>query len=104
MNNSFGISDKSFELIVTTLAQYADVKRAVIFGSRAKGNAKKGSDIDIAIYGEQVDQNTALQLAAVFNEQLPIPYKVDVVAPDELENTNLVDHINRVGITLYQKA
>lgn len=54
MNNNFGISDFSFNCICDTLKKYEDIERALIFGSRAKGNYKKGSDIDLAIYGTEL--------------------------------------------------
>jgi len=79
MNNSFGIYDKSFTLIRKSLAEFTEIEKAVIFGSRAMGNHKKGSDIDIAVYGENDNHNTTSSLQGKLNEELPIPYFVDVV-------------------------
>ena len=101
MNNNFGISDASFNCICDTIKKYDDVERAVIFGSRAKGNYKKGSDIDIAIYGENLKLETAFNLSGKLNEESPIPYFVDVVAPQFNNNLELVNHIERVGIGFY---
>ena len=103
MKNKFGIYEKSFSLILDTLSQYSDIDKALIFGSRAKGNYKKGSDIDIAVYGNSLDNNRALDLSAALNERIPSPYFCDVVAPEFLENQNLIEHINRVGIVFYEK-
>ena len=103
MKNEFGIYEKSFRLILDTLSQYPDIKKALIFGSRAMGNFQKGSDIDIAIYGEMLDEDRALDLAAVLNERIPIPYFCDIVAPEYLKNQNLVEHIDRVGKVFYEK-
>ena len=103
MKNKFGIYEKSFSLILDTLSQFYDIDKALIFGSRAKGNFKKGSDIDIAVYGEEMDKNRALDLSAALNERIPSPYFCDVVAPVFLENQNLVEHINRVGIVFYER-
>lgn len=103
MKNRFGIYEKSYSLILDTLSQYSDIDKALIFGSRTKGNFKKGSDIDIAVYGSKLNNKTVLDLSAALNERIPIPYFCDVVAPENLENQNLVEHINRLGIVFYEK-
>lgn len=103
MSNCFGISKKSYYLILETLAEFSEIKKAVIFGSRAKGNARKGSDIDIAIFGEALTPKTAMDLSSKLNEVLPIPYRVDVVAPLLSDHPDLLDHIARVGMTIYQQ-
>ncbi len=104
MNNTFGISDPSFNCICDTIKKFDDVERAVIFGSRAKGSHKKGSDIDIAIYGSQLKNITAINLLGKLNEEVPIPYFVDVVAPQFTDNIELVKHIERVGIKFYENV
>ena len=104
MNNNFSISDFSFNCICDTLKKYEDIERALIFGSRAKGNYKKGSDIDLAIYGTELKKITAMDLAGKLNEEVPIPYYVDVVAPQHNGNTDFVKHIERFGIEFYVKS
>ena len=103
-NNNFGISPKSAQLIRQVLAEYDAVDQVTIFGSRAKGTAKKGSDIDLAIYGKNLLPHTALNLSATLNEATPIPYFIDVVAPEFLDNPALVDHIRRIGAVFYEKT
>jgi len=103
MKNKFGISDQSFEIFLNTISDCKDIDYAVIFGSRAIGNFKRGSDIDIAIYGEKLQRDTVINLSAKLNEGTPIPYYIDVVDPRYLENQDLIDHINRVGIVFYKK-
>jgi len=103
MNNQFGISDKSYNLILEAICSFKDIEHAEIFGSRAIGNFKQGSDIDIAIFGEHLQEFTAMDLSAKLNESAPIPYFVDVVAPEFLNNENLKDHIECVGVSFYTK-
>lgn len=69
----------------------------MMFGSRAKGNYKKGSDIDLAIKGKRCSDLMAINIQGYFNEELPIPYYVDVVYYDGLEHRELKAHIDRVG-------
>lgn len=103
MNNSFGISDPSYRLIMDTLSKKPDIEEVIIFGSRAKGNYKKGSDIDLAIKGGNCTASLALDLKAFMNEALPIPYMVDVVDYNSLSHPELKEHIDRVGILFYKK-
>ncbi len=101
--NTFGITRRSYQLILAALQDYQEVEKAVLFGSRAKGNYRKGSDIDLAITGKNVSAVIALNLKAYLNEVLPIPYYVDVVAYNLLDQPDLKEHIDRVGISFYQK-
>lgn len=101
--NSFGISETSFLLLLRTFEQYPQVEEVILFGSRAKGNYRKGSDIDLAIKGEQCSASLALQLQSYMNEELPIPYMVDVVAYHSLNHQELKGHIDRVGVSLYKR-
>ncbi len=77
MNNRFGISDSSYALIISVFEKFPQVETALIFGSRAKGNYRNGSDIDLAIKGNDCTPETASHLSGIINEQIPIPYCVD---------------------------
>ena len=103
MKNNFGISEKSFQLIIDTLSEFDAVDSAVIFGSRAKGNFTKGSDVDIAVRGGNLQATVVMDISARLNEVIPIPYSIDVIASQFLENKNLIDHIERVGVVFYTK-
>lgn len=99
--NRFGISEKSFALLQEAFKKYPQVEEVIIFGSRAKGNYKKGSDIDLAIKGPNCSTDLAWTLQAYLNEELPIPYMVDVVDYNSLEHRELKEHIDRVGVKFY---
>ena len=101
--NPYGITEKSFRLVLETLSGYPQVKSAVLFGSRAKGNPKKGSDIDLAIKGEHCTAGLALSLQSYLNEELPIPYMIDVVDYHSLAHRELKAHIDRVGVEIYRR-
>lgn len=78
------------------------IDKVVIFGSRAKGNFRPGSDIDLAIFSLNM---TYLELMNLENEidDLLMPYSVDIVHFDKLTNPELIDHIKRVGVQLYAR-
>lgn len=98
-----GISEKSLEILCGALRAYPAVEEVLVFGSRAKGNPKNGSDIDLALKGSGVTPALALEISAVLNERLPLPYFFDVLAYDHIENPDLKDHIDRIGKLLYRK-
>ena len=89
--------------IYRILNAFPHVEEAVLFGSRAKGCYRKGSDIDIALKGEKVDKDDLSAMLAMFEASL-IPYFVDLVIYDRLQNKGLKGHIDRVGISFYRPA
>ncbi|OQX21881.1 MAG: hypothetical protein BWK80_31945 [Desulfobacteraceae bacterium IS3] len=74
----------------------------IIFGSRAKGNYKHGRDIDIALKGEKLSDEIVWDITALLNNEVPIPYKTDVLAVNDSLSSGLADHIRRVGISFYR--
>ncbi len=100
----FGLSEKDIEKINEVFVRFSDVEEVLIFGSRAKGNYKKGSDIDLALKGKKMDDRIASSIHAVLEEETPLPYKFDVVNYTSVSNPDFIDHINRVGIVFYKKA
>jgi len=102
MINQFGIFSESFNLILAVLRRFPQVETGLIFGSRALGTAKKGSDIDLCLKGEKVTASLAMDIAAILNEQVPIPYHFDVLSYSDIDNQALLQHIDRAGIKIYE--
>ncbi len=101
---NFGITDKSYQLLIDTFSKQTEVEQVIIFGSRAKGNYKGGSDIDLAIKGNNITPKLAMDISAFLNEDLPIPYKIDVIDYASLEHAALKEHIDRAGIEFYKRS
>lgn len=102
--NHYGISERTYQLLTETFSRFPEISEVVIFGSRSKGNYKSGSDIDLAVKGEKVGPALIFKLKSLFNERLPIPYKVDVVGYEYLEHQKLKDHIFRRGKVFYNRV
>ncbi len=100
--NHFGLRESDLTNIVTLLSLFEQIEEAVIFGSRAKGNFKNGSDVDIAIKGN-IDLATTTKLSYMLNEETLMPYKFDIVNYTQNSHEDLKKHIDRVGITIYDK-
>ncbi len=95
-----GLSDKDMMLIRQAIQMLPEIEQVILFGSRAKGTYKKGSDVDLAIKGRAVNYDTALHLARILNEEMPLPYFFDVVNYHSITETLLLQHIDRVGISI----
>jgi predicted nucleotidyltransferase len=94
-----GLSEETLAMIRTTLQAFPTVRRALLLGSRAKGDFHAGSDIDMALEGAST--LVALDVSAELNEYLPLPYFFDVVALDDVANTPLGEYIERVGTVIF---
>lgn len=99
----FGLSEEVIAQIGEILDRYPEVDSAVIYGSRAKGDYRLGSDIDLTLIGSSIDHAQHLAISGAI-EDLMLPYTVDLSLFKEIENPNLRDHINRVGKTFYDRT
>lgn len=99
----FGLLKRDIDYIKQALGKFEEIEKAVIFGSRAMGNYKKGSDINMAIIGDDITNNTIYMLNDYLNEVYPIPYFFDIIDYKTILNENLKKHINNEGKILYIK-
>ena len=74
----FGLIERDIEYIVKAMKKFNEIEKAIVFGSRAIGNYKKGSDVDIAIIGDGIDSKTVYKLDDYLNEVYPLPYFFDI--------------------------
>lgn len=102
MNSDFGLSAHSLNMIRDTLSQFPEIKDAIIFGSRAMGKYKKGSDVDIALKGD-VNQDTIVKIYVILDQKLPLPYKFDLVKDETIDNLELKAHIDQHGISFLSR-
>lgn len=98
----FGLAEEDIEMINAVFSRFPQVEEVLIFGSRAKGNYKKGSDIDLAIKGKEINTRLVSKIHGILEEEIPLPYKFDVVNYATISNPAFIDHINRVGVIFYQ--
>lgn len=91
------------EKIQGVLAQYPQVKEAVLFGSWARGSARPGSDIDIALKGSGINLQVLNNISRDVDDLL-IPNAVDLCIYDMIDDPDVLEHINRVGKVLYSKV
>ncbi|WP_455814903.1 nucleotidyltransferase family protein [Clostridium butyricum] len=93
----YGLLERDIRYIKKALEQCEEIEKAIIFGSRAMGNYKNGSDVDIAVLGELISNNTILKLNDYLNEIYPLPYFFDIINYNSITNENLKKHIDIEG-------
>lgn len=99
--NEFGLSEKITNILIEFFKKFPELQEVKIYGSRAKGNYKKGSDIDFAVFGD-IDYRLKSKIAGGLDD-LPTPYKFDVTDYNTITNENLKNHIDRIGKIFYKK-
>ncbi len=98
-----GLTEQDIKTIITVLKKFPTVEMALLYGSRAMGTFKKGSDVDIALKGKQLSSDTCSRIHFELEEETLLPYFFDVTHYAAIENQNLKEHIDRVGKLLYSK-
>ena len=98
-----GLSAKDIDSIRSIFRKYAQIKKVLIYGSRAKGNYKPVSDIDLTLIGNNID--LSLQMKIEFDlDDLLLPYKFDISIYDKITNTEFINHIDRIGKEFYKRS
>lgn len=103
MENPFGLTGGDLTYIISVIGEFAEIKKAVVFGSRAKGNYKKGSDVDIAIFGDDISFSTIARIHGRLEEESPLPYFFDIVDYTHSNHQELKEHIDRVGKIILER-
>ncbi|MGL2963514.1 nucleotidyltransferase domain-containing protein [Flavobacterium sp. RSB2_4_14] len=97
----FGLYPDSFNEIINILKELNSIEKVIIYGSRAKGTHKEGSDVDITILGNITDEDYNKFWQKLDDSY--IPYKFDISIFNNLKSKELIEHINRVGKVFYEK-
>ncbi|RKX47710.1 MAG: nucleotidyltransferase domain-containing protein [Verrucomicrobia bacterium] len=95
-----GIPLQALDRILKVLAQYPEISTAVLYGSRALGTYKNGSDIDITLKGTELETRILNQIEEEL-EELLLPWMIDINLYERIENKELINHIKDYGIQVY---
>lgn len=104
MTFRFGLKENTIQKLCSVFAHYPQVEKAILYGSRAKGNYKNGSDIDLTLHGgPDLTLNVLYKIIEEIDDLL-LPYMVDLSIFHTLSDPDFIDHIKRVGVPFYQKG
>ena len=98
----YGLKDTELAKLNEVFAANGRIERVVLYGSRAKGNYKPFSDVDITLEGDELTDTDLSRLSLAIDDLL-LPYQFDISIFHTLKNEALIDHIRRMGITIYEK-
>ncbi len=96
----FGLREEVIEQIRSVFLKYPQIEQAVLYGSRAKGNYKNGSDIDLTLKGRDLNLSIISQINLDLDDLL-LPYTFDISVYHHIGNSDLIEHIERVGLVFY---
>lgn len=99
--DNFGLPERTIVMITEYFKSIPQIETVKIFGSRARGNYKPYSDIDFVLYGKELTSKLVNRISTELDE-LPTPYKFDVLLQDDITNPKLLDNINNTAQTFYQ--
>jgi len=101
-NTKYGLLESDINEVISILKENQKINRIILFGSRAKGSFSTGSDVDIALFGSNITLNDILDASNEI-DNLFLPYKFDLIIYDRIKEIALQEHINRVGIVLFDR-
>ena len=99
----YGLKKETVKKINTVFARYEEVEEATLYGSRAKGNYKSGSDVDLTLKGKQLNLKLLNKISLDLDDLL-LPYTFDLSIYHHITASDLIEHIERVGKVFYKKA
>ena len=97
-----GLPEKAMAPIIGVLTRFTEVERALLFGSRAKGTQKSGSDIDLALVGDSLDWRTIGRINDALDDLL-LPYRFSLIQLDLNTDPDVAAQIARVGIPVFHQ-
>ena len=98
----FGLPTTAIAALRGVLSQYPQIERALVYGSRAKGNYRSGSDIDLTLDGPALTFTDLMHIEVELDD-LMLPWKIDISLLSHIDNADLLDHIARLGKPLWIK-
>ena len=99
----YGLDDLTVIKIQAVFAFFPQVEKVFLYGSRAKGNFRPGSDIDLTLKGENLTLSVMNQISLMLDDLL-LPYTFDLSVFLHIKDSDLLEHIDRVGVEFYSKS
>ena len=97
----FGLKPETIDVIRSVLADFGCITEAVLYGSRAMGTFRPGSDIDLALKTtNEIPRSLAIDIETRLDD-LDLPYSFDISLLAQISNADLREHIDRVGVVFY---
>lgn len=102
ISHNHGLSDATTTKLQNVLQLFPQVERAILFGSRAMGNFRNGSDIDLCLEGAELNYNVLLKILVAIDD-LNLPYETDVLIKHQITHPPLLAHIETKGVEFFSR-
>jgi uncharacterized protein len=99
---SYGLTEKILTDICVVFSHYPALEKVILYGSRAKGTYRNGSDIDLTCVGETLNLSILYKIELEIDDLL-LPYTFDISIMSQISNPDLIAHIERVGKVIYER-
>ncbi|WKN43955.1 nucleotidyltransferase domain-containing protein [Tunicatimonas pelagia] len=99
---TYGLSSKTIRSIQEVFTHYPQIDKAILYGSRARNNYRRSSDIDITLMGTNLSLSLLAKVESEIDDLL-LPYEFDISCYQSIKNTDLKRHIDQVGKVFYTK-
>ena len=99
---NYGLDDNTIQRIQQVFRLFPQVEQVILYGSRAKGNFRPGSDIDLTVKGENLSLSVMNEISLLIDDLL-LPYMFDISVYSHIRDKDLLDHIERVGRVFYDR-
>ena len=96
----YGLKDSDILKFQFVFRNFSEIEKAILYGSRAKGNFKPASDIDLTLIGESLNLSVLNRIEIQLDDLL-LPYTFDLSILKQISNPDLLEHIQRVGVDFY---
>jgi predicted nucleotidyltransferase len=103
-DKNINLPQKTISQLIEIFSAYPEIEKVIVFGSRAMGNEKPGSDIDLAISGLKVTSELVEKIHNYLEEETLFPYFFDCLHFETLTNPDLRNHILEYGKILYHRG
>jgi predicted nucleotidyltransferase len=101
VETKYGLKLTTINKINSIFFHYPNIEQAILYGSRAKGTFRNGSDIDLTLKGDALTHRELSRIEIELDDLL-LPYKIDLSLFRQIDNPNLIEHIGRVGVVFYE--
>lgn len=98
----YGLTDEALARMEGVFVKFPTIDQVLLYGSRAKGNYRPGSDIDLTFLGDGLDEKLMSQIEAEL-EELLLPYQFDLSIFSKISHPELIDHIQQLAKVCYSK-
>ena len=99
----YGLSDRTIEKIHSVLIKYPQIEKAILYGSRATGAYRNGSDIDLTLCGEGLTHSILTKIDFDLDDLL-LPYTIDISDFSKIGNPDMVAQIKKDGVNFFERC